>query len=33
MNQVIESDAMARSEEGSPRFGRQSGLQHDRLAQ
>jgi transposase InsO family protein len=33
MDQVIESDALARSEEGSPRFGSMSSLQHDCLAQ
>src|SRR4051794_33215417 len=33
MNQVIESDALPRSEEGSPCFGRLSGLQHDCFAQ
>src|SRR3954452_12759816 len=33
MNQVIEGDALARSQEGGSRLGRLPGLQHDRLPQ
>jgi hypothetical protein len=33
VNEVIKSDSLARSKEGSPRLRRLTGLQHDCLAQ